>query len=506
MNSIPASAEVRSPARDLAIWSGLLIALYLLAVVLISGRTLIGTEVWALFYAGKPLAEHMEAVRQDLVHPPLMYLLHRIWIGLFGASDTSVKLLPVVVNIPALVLFAALANRLTVHWRAVSFCFCLLYAGARVPATTRMYGLGLLLTILALWLWNLWENEPNWRRLLAWSIVMGLLVYTHFFGLLLLAGFVTAVLLLGPKRLPFLAASITIALTWLPWFLFVMPVYQERGVETNLWWVQVFSSNPVIALLLLPVSLLGDLPSGRFLRPLLLVALAIHGALLLGAILASRRRLLPPLQWRTPEGRIWGLLAITSVPVLLLFVFSVLRTPALHMRFLLGIVPSYWLLLGVLAQQAKNPGRLILYFLVIPWAVVSGAYSLQSTRPVSDQHLAAASMLPSVRPTDLVVCSGDCNSFFWEWTQRMRGTTPIRFIYTGNPASRASQQTGRLSVVPPVDLTELPLKQYSRIWVVTHDSSALLNASEGLMNAGFRRESVFSKGAVAVAQFTRSGV
>jgi hypothetical protein len=77
---------------------------------------------------------------------------------------------------------------------------------------------------------------------------MVLLIYTHYFGLLMLAGFVVVNWLFGPRRRAFIVAAAAAGISFLPWFLYVLPVYQARGLQTNLWWVQMLISNPLVGI------------------------------------------------------------------------------------------------------------------------------------------------------------------------------------------------------------------------------------------------------------------
>jgi uncharacterized membrane protein len=47
----------------------------------------------------------LQAIRGDLVHPPLMYLIERCWVSVFGQTDSAAKSLPLLFNIPTLFLF-----------------------------------------------------------------------------------------------------------------------------------------------------------------------------------------------------------------------------------------------------------------------------------------------------------------------------------------------------------------------------------------------------------------
>lgn len=196
-----------SRSRDWRLWAALLVGLYLLSAYLGRHRLLINTEIWALYHAGRPLAEQLAAVRADLVHPPLFYLIERGWFRLFGASDGTARLLPVVVNIPALVLFTWFARRVSRHWRVASLLFTGAYlAPGQTLTLVRMYGLVILWVLLALVVWDGWRKRPGGLALASWTLAMTLLVYTRYSGLLIVAAFFAINWLFGPRRLLFSAA------------------------------------------------------------------------------------------------------------------------------------------------------------------------------------------------------------------------------------------------------------------------------------------------------------
>jgi hypothetical protein len=365
-------ARVRgNPSRHPAfqkwqVWAGGLVALYLLTVWAGWGRTLSGNEIWALYYAGRPLPEQMEAVRQDLVHPPLIYLIERGWLGLFGHTDSAAKSLPIVISVPSIVLFTVLARRVVTHWRLASFLFAGAYASVgRAASIVRMYGLTLLLVVAAMLLWDAWRKYPRRGTLAAWTAVMALLIYTHFCGLLLLASFLVVNSLSGVRRGVFAACAALAGLAYLPWLVYVLPVYESRGLEANLWWVRLLVRNPVIALSRLPASNLGEINIPSWRRILWPTGVLLNLALFVAAWKTIRQ--LP--SWRSAADSVrwfWTSLTLFGFPVLLLFAFSAAVTPAFHSRFLLGTLPAYWILIVLLGQLGGRAGLAILYGAVLP--------------------------------------------------------------------------------------------------------------------------------------------
>ncbi len=398
------SAFAPPPYRHWLSWAGLLLILYLAVGLVGFRRALITTEIWALYYAGQPWTELWQAIRYDMVHPPLIYLLERGWMHLFGQTDSAVKALALVINIPTLILFPWLASRVTRHWRLASFLFAGTYLSVgSTPNQMRMYGLGLLLAVTAMLLWEWWRKEPGAGKLIAWAFVMLLLVYTHFFGLLLLAAFFAVNWLFGPRRRQFAAATFAIGVAYLPWLAYVLPVYLRDGLRTKVPWVNVF---PHRALSQLPSAFLGYL-YGPELRVIpWMAALLVHLALFL---LAWRtvRKFWPPSRDLKESGRwFWTAALLAGVPILLLYGFAVLVTPVFNARFVLGILPAYWLLVVLLGDFGGRAGRAILYAVVLPWVLVSvGVTMAQSLQP-SPARQATTFLNREYRDTDLILCDG----------------------------------------------------------------------------------------------------
>lgn len=460
-------------------WAALLAALYLLSAYLARERVLINTEIWALYYAGRPLAEQLEAIRQDLVHPPLMYLIERGWLGLLGQTDAAAKLLPLAINIPALVLFTRLARRVTSRWRLASFLFaCGYLAPGDTLTLVRMYGLLVLLMVAAILIWDRWREQPSATSLAAWTALMTLAVYTHYSALLLAAGFLAANWVFGPRRLAFTAAAAVPAIAFLPWALFVWPVYQSRGLETNLWWVHMLLAEPYKGLALMMYEYLGSMPVtglGRYLAAA--GAVLLHGLLLVfsaGAI----RRMWPPRRDSDPESRwFWTAAMLAGVPVVLLLLFSITVTPALASRFLIGIFPAYWLLLVLLAGAGGRRALRVLYGLMLPWALIAASGAVVNNLGTPAVRARVELLASQLQPGDLILTLDETgNQVYWELTHRLGRTARIEALRRQRNLAELSldqrrgiEQGERLSVVPHRNIGEIDLGSVRRVWVF-HES------------------------------------
>jgi hypothetical protein len=442
-------------------------------------RTLIGTEVWALYYAGQPFGRQLDAIRGDLVHPPLMYMVERFWLAAFGQTDLAAKTLAMVVNLPTFFCFTWLAQRITRYWRLTSFLFLSVYlrAGA-TPNLVRMYGLGLLLTVVAMALWDVWNERPRKLVLAAWTLVTLLLVYTHLFGALLLMAFAVTNWLCGPRRWAFSGAAFIPALALLPWLLYVLPVYESRGLAQNVWWVP---KRLPVALGVFSYGLLGEFPGpGKVRMALAAMAGVLHLALLfLGW--RTARQLWPPRNGLPRSARwFWASVLLVGIPVVMIVLFTIFVIPALHWRFVLGILPAYWLLVAMICQDSGRAGRILL-FLIAAWVVGTigvGLVRLATMDVAAPPRQAALLIAREERPGDEVLCQSDCNQLYWELRHHFGGRARVALL---GPVPALDW----LDVVQPMNLEDVNASVAGRVWLFVEAGEASVSLVSSFSERGF---------------------
>ncbi|MCW5978286.1 MAG: glycosyltransferase family 39 protein [Bryobacteraceae bacterium] len=490
--------EATGRQNDWRPWAAAMVGLYVTASVAGLGRTLIGTEVWALYYAQRTLAEQFQAIRLDLVHPPLIYLIERGWIAIFGAGDTAVKALPVAINIPALILFTRLARLATARWRLAALLFTTPYLAAGSANTlVRMYGLLILLVLVAITLWERWRRRPDFSRLAAWTLAMVLMVYTHYFGLLMVAAFALVNWVFGQRRWAFLAAACVAGLSFAPWAAYVAPVYESRGLDSNLWWVHMLFPRPHEVVALMLSEYLGQIPGQRNLKIGAAIAAAfVHLALLVFAW-RSLKKLWPPRRADEDWKRwFWVAGALAGVPVALLYAFSVVYTPAFVSRFLLGILPLYWLLVVMLSELGGRAGTRLLYGVILPWALVSAGIGMVTAAAPSPLRQRPEAIARDLRPSDLVLSEREhSNSLYWEIAHRQG--RDVRFEVLPRIRrdesktifeQRGEEQGERLSVFRFRQLPEVDLRGVERVWLLHASRDTAVTAGAFLAERGFRVE------------------
>ena len=163
------------------------------------------TELWldealSVNIARLPLPQILGALRHDGA-PPLYYLLLHMWMLVFGEGNFAVRALSGVISVACLPLAWTVGRRVGGHrlaWATLLLMatspFALTYA-----ASARMYSLMILWTLLGFLAIARAMEVPSTRRLTAVGMVTALILYTHYWGIYLVA--VTGLcLLLRAKR------------------------------------------------------------------------------------------------------------------------------------------------------------------------------------------------------------------------------------------------------------------------------------------------------------------
>ena len=162
-------------------------------------------------------------VAADLIHPPLFYALLKVWVATGGESLQWLRLFPALASVAAVVPLLLLARELRLGARATNLALLVAAANGyliKYAQEVRMYGLLLLLTLTSLWLFArlLGRAGPARGLTVALAFVNLLLVYTHYYGWLVVACEVAFVLLTDRRRLRALLLSAgALAICYVPW-------------------------------------------------------------------------------------------------------------------------------------------------------------------------------------------------------------------------------------------------------------------------------------------------
>jgi hypothetical protein len=194
-------------------------------------------------------------VAADLIHPPLFYALLKVWTAAGGESVYWLRLFPVVAAVAALVPLLLLARELRLG--AAETNVALLFTAAngyliKYAQEVRMYGLLLLLTLTSLWLFaRLLNKEGRTRGLLFILFFVNLLlVYTHYYGWLVVACEVAFLALRERRKLgAFLLTTAGLSVAYVPWVVACVGAADAgRGLAQNIGWIGRPGLNDIVEL------------------------------------------------------------------------------------------------------------------------------------------------------------------------------------------------------------------------------------------------------------------
>ncbi len=171
-------------------------------------------------------------VAQDLIHPPLFYALLKIWISAGGTSLVWLRFFPVLFSIIALVPFILLCRQVKLSRPTIALALAFFAVNGsliKYAQEVRMYSLLGCLGLFSMWLFVRFLNSGKGFFLLIIANI--LLVYSHYFGWLIIAAEILAVLIAARERLRQIALmSITVALSFAPW---IYTIWRAARINSN---------------------------------------------------------------------------------------------------------------------------------------------------------------------------------------------------------------------------------------------------------------------------------
>jgi uncharacterized membrane protein len=192
-------------------------------------------------------------VSQDLIHPPLFYAALKLWIGAGGESLIWLRLLPVLFAALALAPFVYLCKELKLPNAVMLLGLALLAVNGsliKYTQTLRMYSMLMFLSVLSTWLFARYFNRG--KSFVPLLIVNLLLVYTHYFGWLVVGAEIVAILIFQRIKWRRMAAMAGILfISFLPW---AVAVFQSAragsDVGQNISWMSRPAFREMISFLL----------------------------------------------------------------------------------------------------------------------------------------------------------------------------------------------------------------------------------------------------------------
>jgi len=263
-------------------------------------------------------------------HPPLYYLVLKMWISFFGTSEIAVRVLSVISGVATVYIVYLIGKKLSGSGVAVTAAAFLATAPLHIyySQEARMYSLETLLAVLVVWFFV----SEKWIGLV---ITAAILLYTDYLPALILI----PLFLIKKKKLvlPFIG----VLLLLLPWFpIFLNQLQNGLAVHSNApnWWVTLGKTN-FKELALVPVKfMLGRI---SFYNKSLYAATVLGSGAIFGTALFGTLR-----KWQKAR------------PLWLLFLFPILAAAALGLYIsvfsyfrLLFVLPLFYLLVAYGTQN-----------------------------------------------------------------------------------------------------------------------------------------------------------
>lgn len=219
-----------------------LIAIYILLRVWgLTSSCLWFDEIFSIHAAGHTWNTILAFVAQDLIHPPLSYLLLKIWISAGGEGLLWLRLFPVFFSVLALVPIFLLCRELKLGFFTTALAlFILAVNGSLIKYSqeVRMYAPLLCLSLFSIWLFVRFVNLG--RGLIPLAVVNILMVYTHYFGwLVVLSQLATIAIIRRDKLLKIGAMTAAVLAAFAPWIALIMGAAPAgEKFAQNIGWMQ----------------------------------------------------------------------------------------------------------------------------------------------------------------------------------------------------------------------------------------------------------------------------
>jgi len=331
---------------------------------------LFGDEVFTLWTAAQDWHGLFASVIGDVAHPPLYYALFKVWIDLGGQSLLWIKLLPALISIATVFPFLFVCRELNLNLMTTTLALWLmavngfLITHAQEP---RMYSLLLLLTTFSLWVFAKLCREHTNSIQSALCVVNLLLVFTHYFGWVIVAlEFVFLLIWRRGLLRSYLIGSIFVAVCFMPWGYLAARAARANSSRVNFVW----NRPPPLSEL---AGYYGNL-NGPLSYRWKVFGTAVVMMVFVAPIIVWTAHVIRTRGSRTEARPFWFLSLFAFGPVALAFIAShVLPQPVWAFRYLIITAPAYVLLVAAATGRLKSRRvRTVLVLLIAGWAGVSG--------------------------------------------------------------------------------------------------------------------------------------
>ena len=346
----------------------------------ITTYSLWGGEAFSMIGVQQSWGDMFAYIAADIVHPPLFYILLKLWVIAGGDSLLWLKLFPVLSGIAVVVPFLLLCRELNFRLPEINLALLLLAVNGYLihyAQELRMYSLFMFLAMCSFWLFIRFFKSPGraTEQLLLLTAVNLLSIFTHYYGWIVI-GMEFLFLLIWQRRrvMAFGLSMLFLLLCFAPWaYLVVQEARAIGGLDKNLDWIP---KPGLTSILNLYATFNGPLGS-RYVK--------LFGLLLFG---------LPLLPWtwqlfragfrakREELVRFTWLMLLAFLPVIALFLISQKMAQAVWIdRYFIFIAIPYMMLASTAAYRIKPAWVRNLWIVAIAlWSLLAGYDDLRTNR------------------------------------------------------------------------------------------------------------------------------
>jgi hypothetical protein len=379
---LPISKRVasRTYSLSLVVFSLVAILFVTLRFWKITSFSLWGGEAFTMIGVKQSWMGLFSYVVADIVHPPLFYVLLKLWIGLGGESLLWLKLFPVLSGVALVMPFYFLCRELNFHLPEMGLALFLAAVNGYMihyAQELRMYSLFTFLSMCSFWLFMRYFNSTDTtnRKLVVLTLVNLLNIYTHYYGWVVVGmEFLFLSIWQRQKLFKFGLSALILLLIFAPWAYQVIRKAQSiGGLDRNLDWIP---KPHAIDVLNFYSTLNGPL-GYRYLKFAGLMLVLLPVALWFWRILR-----LDPLMKRSDMIVFSWLVLLSFLPVVGLYFISQRLEQAIWIdRYFIFISLPYFMMVAVAVCRLKP--RWITYpwiAAIVLWSLYAGIQDLRTNR------------------------------------------------------------------------------------------------------------------------------
>ncbi len=198
-----------------------------------------GDEVLSINLSGQEWSQFFRTLAEDY-HPPVYFILLKIWIGIFSNHEFSLRVFQIIQGIILFFLTAKLFHKMTGKKPGIDFWLLLLFSSELflfIPMV-RYYTLASILTVLSTIQLLNWKTNPTLQKTIILAIIYLIILYTDYPASFIIAIHFFYLLLTDKSRLTrFLIMQLILFFLYLPWLIILfqqLHAIREHGTIADL--------------------------------------------------------------------------------------------------------------------------------------------------------------------------------------------------------------------------------------------------------------------------------